>query len=433
MKLNLFSSVVFAVIFSTSAIALAQTSDSSSSVVSLAARGEIAQLKAVLASGGSAKAVDEKGIPALYYAVRFNHADAAALLLDNGAAGINELYEFASGNRKDKLGFLSYASANKNKEMITTLLRYGANVNLLDESGDSALPLAIAAGDAEIVRLLLKAGIDPNRRLKTGTSALVLSLLNNNLSVMESLLDFRANIDLRDDYGSTPLMLAVEAGNVEAVRLLLNRGAKIYPVDAFGQSALGIAGTIQNFIEREQIVSLLRAAGAKEGSSLRPIDVEFLTAVRQGDLQRVTSLLNKGADLHARGRLGDIRIATNALELSVKHPKVCSFLLDKGINVFMKSSYDFTALHAAASEGEPQVIAMLVAKGLDPNARSRSGMSPMYQAINGNPKVAVVEALIKAGADPDGPTPTTGKSIIQFARSMPNKRIVEMLEAAKAK
>ena len=75
-----------------------------------------------------------------------------------------------------------------NKKATERLLELGANVNLRDADGDTALHGAAESGNVEIMRLLLDKGADPNTRNKQG---------------------------------GTPLMWAAVFGNDEAARLLL--------------------------------------------------------------------------------------------------------------------------------------------------------------------------------------------------------------------
>jgi hypothetical protein len=69
-----------------------------------------------------------------------------------------------------------------------------------------------------------------------------------------------------------------------------------------------------------------------------------------------------------------------------------------------------TALHLAAAAYQPEIAALLLARGADVRARNRRGAEPLHYAADGSPGAAwwdpdgqrqVVELLIQAGADPN--------------------------------
>ena len=60
-----------------------------------------------------------------------------------------------------------------------------------------------------------------------------------------------------------------------------------------------------------------------------------------------------------------------------------------------------TPLHiAAAYNSSPAVLEFLLKAGADVNAKTASGEAPLHGAAANNPSPAVLEILIKAGADP---------------------------------
>lgn len=414
-------------------VAKAENESNATELFRSVATGEIEQLRSLLAAGGDANAIDAEGHSILYAAVRLNQVQAAELLLNAGASGINRLYDFGSPAKKEKQHLLSYAAWNNDQEMLSMLLKNGADSSALDMDGRDALAGAIVTGNTEILKILLDAGVDPNRRWETGYSAVSLAAIHGRADILGMLLDYKGNVDFRDDHGTTPLMFAVQLARQEAVSLFLERGAPVNPLDAWMNSALTYAKRLKDPDIRERISTALIKAGAKEVSSVRPIDQAFLRACYDGNIQKANELLTKGADLHARGQFDGQLLLEDALSASVKHPQMVQFLLKKGINPFIRSSYEFTALHSAASEGTPEVIEILVARGLDPNGRAKYGQVPLFMAINANPKPKNVAALLKLGADPNNSGFPADKSLLQIARARNMTKIVEQFVAAGVK
>ncbi|HTJ97549.1 MAG TPA: ankyrin repeat domain-containing protein [Rhodocyclaceae bacterium] len=412
----------------------AQTKGSCVELCRAAALGDIALLKRMLSVAENVRQLDTEGNPALYYAVRTSKTEAAEILLKAGADGINQLYEFGTPSKPLTVPLLSFAALLKNIDMVRLLLAYGADIKLLSPDGRDALADAIAGGEPQIVQILLEAGSDPNHALPSGLPPAGLASLQGSVDSLRALLNHGADANWRDVHGITLLMLAAEMGNADVIQVLLEKKAPIHALDAWGKNALAHAKFDENLERRERTAMLLRKAGAKDRNALRPEDAELFKAAQSGDVQKVAQLVAKGADVNTWGSISSdvYSIQTNALSIAVKHPKVCRLLIEKGFNLKMRTPFDFTPLHDAAVYGVPETIEILAAKGVDPNAMSKSGMSPLFMALNGNTKLPNVEALLKAGARPDGPTIRRGEGMIQFARAQGKQKIADILAEAEA-
>ena len=104
----------------------------------------------------------------------------------------------------------------------------------------------------------------------------------------------------------------------------------------------------------------------------------FLEAVRAGDVQAVSRLLESGVDVNARGADG-----ATALLLAANNSEMVELLLDSGADVDLKSktkTKKFTPLAAAVLLGNAKSVRLLIEAGADVNIKSSEGVTPLMLA-----------------------------------------------------
>lgn len=105
-------------------------------------------------------------------------------------------------------------------------------------AGYTSLHHACNRGHVAIVGAILRhcLGII-NSTNDTGETALHLAVYSGNMNIVEQLVDHGANIDSRNDYGETALFYAARKNMPALVRLLLQRGSDVDIEDRFGERA----------------------------------------------------------------------------------------------------------------------------------------------------------------------------------------------------
>src|SRR4030095_1581284 len=122
-----------------------------------------------------------------------------------------------------------------------------------------------------------------------------------------------------------------------------------------------------------------------------PLDALFKAAI-DGDVARVRSLLNQGADINVRNRAGEtllmsaVSIESRYEEGRIDHSKLVSLLLSRGAEVNATDKVGQTALMKAltghASEWKvigatTQIVRLLLAHGAKVNAKDQEGRTPL--------------------------------------------------------
>jgi ankyrin repeat protein len=154
---------------------------------------------------------------------------------------------------------------------------------------------------------------------------------------MKALLAKGARANGTDTWGNTPLLLAAREGHTEAVRMLIKAGALI---DG-----------------RDGAMSPLAA------SALR------------GHTATVRFLISNDADINAAGLGGQ---APLLLAVKLNRLEVAKVLLDAGASTAVADRSDYSLLMVAVNENHPDMLSLLLSKGLDPNQADSSGLPPLY-------------------------------------------------------
>jgi ankyrin repeat protein len=219
----------------------------------------------------------------------------------------------------------------------------------------TALMLASERGLPDVVTALLKAGANPRATDNYGRSALLFAAGSGNAEVVHLLLEAGLNGNDKDKYGDTALMAAAASGNPESVRLLLTKGAKVNTRNKRRQTALlsaakedsgfyiGEAGRSaaeipDESIHRDVVVKLLLDAGAR--IEAQAWDGE--TALFSLDDDVIQELLRHHINLEIRDKNGDTAL-TETVAASV-----AELLIKAGANVNARGYGGKTALIQAA-------------------------------------------------------------------------------------
>ena len=154
----------------------ASTKEKNVQLIKAAERGNLTEVQDALNNGADVNAKNPFGLTALMMAsycgyTNGNYAEVVKLLLDKGAdvnikndKGITALMEASSGGNAEKVKnsafkiALTEAPSVGYVEVVKLLLAKGADVNLKNSKGETALMIAKDKGKTEIVGILERAG-----------------------------------------------------------------------------------------------------------------------------------------------------------------------------------------------------------------------------------------------------------------------------------
>jgi ankyrin repeat protein len=170
------------------------------------------------------------------------------------------------------------AAKNGEIEQVNALILQGADINAVDEKNDSALHLAVRAGNFTIVTSLLLAKANINTPNKNGDTPLCIASSvavidsYDRITILQDLINNGAEVNKANPKdGMSPLQIAAENGQAIFVELLLKNGAEIGVNKKNGETALSYA--IEN--NRKQVINILLNQADPDG--YKPIHLAIIS------------------------------------------------------------------------------------------------------------------------------------------------------------
>ncbi|XP_059174819.1 putative ankyrin repeat protein RF_0381 [Physella acuta] len=202
---------------------------------------------------------DENGDTYLMLALLIPELFSTACLLLQKGANVNL-------QNDDGMTALHLAVLQNSKQNIHILLQYNANVNIKCNKGQTALHLAVKMKTHQNVSTLLKNKANVDIQSNYGQTALHIAVMRQSMPCVMILLDYKANTNLKTGDGGTPLMIAVAKKNIYITELLIKHGASVNAEDSNGETPLFKLtnvcysnATVEHML---RVVKMLQAAGA---------------------------------------------------------------------------------------------------------------------------------------------------------------------------
>lgn len=320
------------------------------------------------------------------------------------------------------------AGSARDPGVIHALLLAGAPLHGTDGEGRTPLHAAAATGMPAVMRVLLEAGADPNRRAEVSRpvnawdpkdwTPLHLAARNRDPGAVALLLEVGADVHARADGYETALHTAARNGNPLAAELLLDAGAEVDAREANGKTPLHIAAQENT---SPAVLAVLIDAGADlearamhpRGLVLRGLTPMYLAALGNGNPEVIATLAEAGAIVDAE-----------RAELRPHYP-CWSSISKSGLHNFGDLGHKSPLHLAALFNGEPAVLEALVRAGADLELRNRKGQSALHIAARHNP--SVFSTLLVLGADPavlddEGNTPMDHARLNRTLHGLPEVR-----------
>lgn len=300
----------------------------------------------------------------------------------------------------DGMTALHWAAEAGDMEMVGMLLYAGANVQGVTRLGDyTALHLASKAGKEGVVAQLLAAGADPSAYTTTGeVTPLHFAAASGNAATVEVLLDYGAAINAKESVrGQTPLMLAAGRNRIAVLQVLLENDAdpsmrsEVVDIPALQRE------TQEGGERRNRVFEALKEEQAPDDLGWQPDSRQVQAAVQAAWTGKSGQVTPYDYDPDTAQRILDGYRPEDDPPQDVTDPEVRPQSFAETVG----GQGGFTALIHAAREGYLESALVLLDAGADIDQLSEGDhSSPLLIAvINGHFDLAML--LLDRGADPN--------------------------------
>jgi ankyrin repeat protein len=352
----------------------------------------------ILGAGANVNARDNNGRSPLHVAIEHQPLGIKANFMKTEAQmGIN--YWQHQPLAKDK-------ARSDHIEIIRTLISAGAQPDLPDVRGRTALHEAVSSRSLITAKMLITLRVNVNSCDVSGQTALYESIHQHDATFLEYLLDAGADVNIRNLDGETPLHQVARCSRASnAFEALLDVGVDVNARDYHGRTPLHEACPNNPSTD---ILQILLAAGADFKALDNQLRTPLHKAAKGSSISAVRAILDAGAEVNVRDEDG--RTPLHEVIKGSGSMLVINALLDAGADVAMSDNEDRTPLYEAAKKSNMVAVKRLLEAGADIHVRTGAGRTCLHEVVAGDFTVDMIKLFLAAGAqvnahDNDGRTP----------------------------
>ncbi len=286
-----------------------------------------------------------------------------------------------------------------------------ADINAVDEDGNTVLHIAAQLDDAELVTYFIFKGADPELKNLEGDTPLHVAIRSNSLNAAKAISSVSSTLFSRDGEGVTALDLGLATSEEYYEIFITTKAGELRDID--GQTIVHYFVRTKNLKGIRQCINKGIPISVKDDSGKTPLDVAFENLEDEDSVEIAAELIMGGADevetefayfqdaMLARNVNSRFDDGQTPLHLAAMygHSAIAKYLLESNADTSVQDSSGATPLHEAVRYGHIEIARALLNSGADVNARDNLGKTPVMLIIPKDKISETYKLLISFRAD----------------------------------
>ncbi|MBR1640582.1 MAG: ankyrin repeat domain-containing protein [Treponema sp.] len=289
---------------------------------------------------------------------------------------------------------------------------WDADINAVDENGNTVLHLAAKMNDAELVTYFLFKGADSELKNYESDTPLHVAVKNGSVAAAQAIVAVDASsLFSRDIDNTTALDLGLSIDESYYDAFITTKAGEVRDTD--GQTIVHYFVRTKNLTAIQYCVKKGLPLSVKDNSGLTPLDVAFKNIEDVTSVEIAAELIMGGAEevdtpydyfqqaIAARNvntRFDDGQTSLHIASI-MGHAPVVEYLLDNGADTAVQDSSGATPLHESVRYGNVEIIRLLLNFNADPDARDNLGKTPIMLIMPREKTAEVYTLLVRYRAD----------------------------------